>query len=1069
MPEQRYYVDLRQGGDTGENTSDAIQPILDGQPGNSTTFQRPSENLRGRTEASRQAHRDHYYARDFAANMVIEGTSDHSIAWAGSTSFGGTGIVTQTGALTIRPLLTPRVSTKGTFTIGTVGVNEVTYTVTATGFAARGQDEITVEHRDIPGAAMGCNISPGPIKRVLLTFNSANPAHTCVLAMVVINNAITADPDLGVGVGAPYFTASTTSTGVCSASAETRVEGTADQEAHVLTSGLITAFTTANPLQNGDAVAVWYRKLTDEPPPVLTPGGRWDSNPDRGTSTVPAPSLFITSAHPEKIPGAVPLFKIVNDVLVWFSGDRFPKGSSGPIGSVTGALVSLDSSPWAGAPTNTINGGIDNPLPTPGAQAAFNSVNTRLGQLRTAWTCTDGANSTGGHFNGASAVQNAITALAGTPGTLVLRRGIYTLPNTYAIPAGVTIVTDGSVILRQNAPTVLSIGAGCSLSYLSIAVAGIQITTGDNVRMDHVTITGRLQIGNDFTGSFVTVDGSGTAAAYSVSFTGNNASVDKLSTVHSVNVGGVNNRITILNITKTTSALPSSIVRLNGVNCAVDTLTIEATTDITGGTALLEIGGSENTVTNFLTNTVGGPITAGKYGVWLNGCLVARMHSINVLMDFGSPLVISGAVSIDAAQCSFNNTTGADPVVLSSGMAGAQRIVFQRSTFSQGLNTASTMMTFLADSFVSKVHFDTCRFVCSKLSGAALIAQGARFSDCTFLISNPVVAGAPRLGGDVNGQTVPVFRFIDNCVLDDCTVDGNDAEVNNNAGRPDFSNALFVELYKAEANRLRLINLNQHMYSSSDFGTLINLRQDARLRGWTTDFTSTASVQGGAEGLAAVVALNKGDSYACDYTLRVADPYPGGDTFMYPFAAGNEGGLNITNFHAERIHILRGFTGICRTSAGGGRNLIDCSFTDCRFGDGTGCVDVNGIPIPEGGRNTFTRCTFYHAGGTAGVFHTVPGVTGYLNFHNCVMGSIAPEDQVFGIFHGTGGAHVLTYCNFTGNTIRIVALVAATTKPFVSGTVTFDAAKNAGAGNTQQYVTGTATAPSFGAVVNVWV
>jgi hypothetical protein len=156
MTKQAYSVDLRQGGDTGVNTSAAIQPILNGEPATSTNFQRPSENLRGRTEVMRQAHRDHYYARDFAANMVIEGATGHTIAWAGSTTFGGTGIVTQAGNLTIRPLLTPRVSTKGTLTIGVLAVNEVKYAVTATGYAARGQDEITIEHRNVAAAALTC-------------------------------------------------------------------------------------------------------------------------------------------------------------------------------------------------------------------------------------------------------------------------------------------------------------------------------------------------------------------------------------------------------------------------------------------------------------------------------------------------------------------------------------------------------------------------------------------------------------------------------------------------------------------------------------------------------------------------------------------------------------------------------------------------------------------------------------------------------------------------------------------------------------------------------------------------
>ena len=1073
MTQQRLFTDYTNLGDSGTDAPDAIQPVLDGEPATATVFQRPSENLRSRTEISRDAHRAHWYYRDFATGAcVIEGATGHSISWPGPTTapFLSTGIVTQVGDLTIRPLLTPRVSAKGALTIGTVGLNEVKYEVTASGYASRGQDQIFVEHRDSLGAALTCAISVGPVKRVLVVFDSTNPAHIASATVIAVTAAIAVDTDLGVGVGAPYFKATTTTVGglAISAAAETFIEGTADQEAHRIASGALTAFTTANPLQEGDAVGVWYYDLTQEPPGILTPGGRWESNPDRGTSTVPGASFFITSTDPQKIPGAVALFKVVNGELVWFTGDRYLPGTSGPIGSVSGGLLIINDAPFSGAPTNIINGGIDKPLPSPTVQNALNSIDVRLGQLRTAWTCTDGVSSAGGHFSGVSAIQNAITAMAGVPGTLLVRRGTYTLPNVYAFPTGIVIITDGAVIINQAAPVSLSIGSNCVFRYLTINVGAIQVTTGLNVIMDFVIIGGRLQVGTGFIGSNVGVQGNTDPFAYSVSFTGANATISNLTCAHSVNMSGINNRVGLLVIAGTTTALGSSIVRINGVNCTIESLAIVASTNISAGTALLEVGGFENTVTNFLANTVASPITAGRYGVWLNACTVARLGTIEMLMSSGIPLIASGTVSVTATQCVFLSNASFEHVFHTSTIVGAQSWKFDRCTFSQGTNTASAMFSLVPDAVVSKVHFDTCRFDCARLSGSPIYAEGTKFTDCTFLINNPVVGGAPRLGGAANGQGNSLFRFHDSCVLDDCTIDGNDAEVNNLLGRPDFTPALFVELFKAKAYNLRFVQLNQHLYSLQNFSTLLSLGEGAELHGWSTVFTPTVSVQGGAQSLAATVSIGTGNNYAADYTFNPGDLYPGGATYMHPFAANTAG--PIRNFVAERIRILGQFAGICRTDGPSGYVLLDSTFSDCRFGTVTnGCVTALGMPLPEGQDNTFTRCYFYHAGGGAasGVLTVTEYVTAHYIFDCCTLSSVAAENNTTGVFHGLGAPHTLEQWVFLGNNIIITATVPGL-KPFVTGSVTFSATENVGAGNYQVYVGGTATAPSFAAVVNKW-
>ena len=121
---QQYAVDLLQGGDSGNDDVDAIQPLNDGEGASQTVFRRPTENLRGRTEVTRSVLRDCLYYNSFAHD-AIEGATGHSITWGGSVTSGGTGIITQTGSLTIRPFLAPGASQHGSLTVGTVGVNAV--------------------------------------------------------------------------------------------------------------------------------------------------------------------------------------------------------------------------------------------------------------------------------------------------------------------------------------------------------------------------------------------------------------------------------------------------------------------------------------------------------------------------------------------------------------------------------------------------------------------------------------------------------------------------------------------------------------------------------------------------------------------------------------------------------------------------------------------------------------------------------------------------------------------------------------------------------------------------------
>lgn len=1065
---QRLFTDYANLGDSGTDSPDAIQPVLDGQPGTQSTFQRPSENLRSRTEITRDAHRAHWYARDFSMGAyVIEGATGHSITWPGPTTapFLSTGIVAVVGDLTIRPVLTPRVSTKGVLTVGVPASNTVRYETTATGYASKGQDQVFVEHRDTLAAVLSCNISVGPVKRILVVFDSTNPAHIASAVVAVVGAAIAIDPDLGVGVNAPYFKATTTIVGgpAVSAVAETLVEGTADQEAHRLVSGDLTAFTTANPLQEGDAVGVWYSSLVEEPPGVLAPGGRWESNPDRGTSTVPFASYFITSNNPQKIPGAIALFKVVNGELVWFTGDRFLPGTAGPIGSISGGLLLINDLPFSGAPTNSTNGGIDKPLPSPTVQNALNSVDVRLGQLRTAWTCTDGVSTTGGHFTGPSAIQNAITALAGLPGTILARRGTYTIPNAYAIPPGVVIRTDGAVIIQQAASISLSIGNNCELYGLSLNVNFTQITTGINVVMDRVSITGRLQVGSEFHGTYILVNGAAFATGYSVVFTGFNAYIEKLVVTSSVDIGGLNNHIEDLQVTGSTSTLGSSLVRLSGTNGSISRLSITVTMTISAGTALLEITGFENSVDHFLTNTIGSPLTAGRYGVWLNGCSGASIRNATVFMGLGVPLRVAAATSFDIAQSVFLSTLGTEGVFENTGISGlTQRWVFTRCSFSQFTNTASTLMTLLA-SAPSRILFETCDFEVAKLTGYALRAQHVTFTNCNFAIKNPLVLGNPRLAGSVNLQTLAPLLFEGGCSLETCTIDGNDAEVNLDGPNPTFSAPLFatfedtsLPFIGVNVSELHIVNINKHM-NSVGLNGLIELRANARLDGLTTAFTATPAIQGGAALLENVVAI-AGDRVEFSHYMLNSISYPSPAT-LCPI------GLRLASsfLHVDAIRILSNYRAFILNDA-----LSPASFlrvTRSQLGTASaGCSDVDGFPFPVGDFQTWANTALWvnNTGAGSMVRLLATGQQG-VGFDQCSFRAIPVITAgANGLFNSLAPIVVANF-RYTGCSFFIAG--APGTYLFANN-VTFTG--TVGAGNTWIYTGGAAGAPSFAAVINTW-
>ncbi|MGL5247314.1 MAG: hypothetical protein ACRC8U_03860, partial [Brooklawnia sp.] len=121
-------IDFTTPTDSGEDASDAIRPILNGDAGNATTFNRPSEALRVRTETLRKALEDLRYLTDADRSLLL--TCAKGIIWNGVVQYeneqplGDTGIFSIDGiaddTLTVRPFVTPAVSTPARGTIDNI-------------------------------------------------------------------------------------------------------------------------------------------------------------------------------------------------------------------------------------------------------------------------------------------------------------------------------------------------------------------------------------------------------------------------------------------------------------------------------------------------------------------------------------------------------------------------------------------------------------------------------------------------------------------------------------------------------------------------------------------------------------------------------------------------------------------------------------------------------------------------------------------------------------------------------------------------------------------------------------
>lgn len=365
----RHIVDFRNTSDTGEIDADAIIPYSDGEAANQTTFRRPVENTRSRTEVLRLRMREHILMRDIDRNgpgLWGGGT----ITFNGTVAGGGDGKFTTASSLFVVPMITPGdgvgttapyiASSKARLTIGTLGVNQVIVESVKKQF--EGSDlvkadanRISVEVLNDTAETIALEGAPGDVNNIKITIISGTTSAQDLIDL--INNDISVTQ---------LVTASLEATSVGTNNADLfgpnewgsdftqrYLQGGYPGVVHEIPFGNINSFFSAsaeNCLQKGDTLAISYDEIIDT---TGGTGGVLQSTPENGNTIMGPGSLFNTRREPEKCANAIAICKCIDDdTIIFIDGSYIKKGVPASLyfdsGSVTNAalLGAIDTSGW---------------------------------------------------------------------------------------------------------------------------------------------------------------------------------------------------------------------------------------------------------------------------------------------------------------------------------------------------------------------------------------------------------------------------------------------------------------------------------------------------------------------------------------------------------------------------------------------------------------------------------------------------------------------------------------------------------------------------------------------------
>lgn len=355
------HVDYRTSADTGEVDSASIAPVADGESAKQLIFRRPTENNRTRLEILRDTEREHLVLRDMIPAVMWNG---------GVIMFNGakptySGVFTIASDLYISPFQTagdgvgssaPYIgSTKAALTLGTTGVDQLVITSVKKQFessviAKADANRISVEILHDAADSIVLEGASGDVNNIKITIVSGT---TTVQQLVdLINNDATVNQYVVAakegttpsGAAAPLWGPTQWGTDY----GKRFLKGGMPGIVHKITAANLSAFfaTSANGLQKGDSIAIWYDKMVDK----TGVGGRVQSTAENGNTTIPTASIFNTRVNPEYIPGCVPICKCIDDdTLVFPDGTHVKRDTVSLLAAGAGPEYGSLSAPlgWA--------------------------------------------------------------------------------------------------------------------------------------------------------------------------------------------------------------------------------------------------------------------------------------------------------------------------------------------------------------------------------------------------------------------------------------------------------------------------------------------------------------------------------------------------------------------------------------------------------------------------------------------------------------------------------------------------------------------------------------------------
>ena len=354
------HIDFETSTDTGErNASSAIAPITNGEVATQTTFRRPSENLRARTETLRTSLEDQKYLQDTDVRWIITGVDDTRYAhryvtdWNKVIDGSPSGKFVISNDIVLQPVLGVDADTKevAVWTFDDNVHSPAIFTFTSGLKSYQGGNQLRVIWQK--GAAVSATLTDAPQHILTITYIDATSTATEVGAAIAglgspeIKNddSLTLWSWLLTGRTGPDYGSTVLKEAMFSAvvtdlnPSDYTFTKNREREKHQISPAVLVSFfaTAANCLtETGDTLAIHYPYLSaplaffaDDTGYV---GGRRQSctSAPRGPYVLGAGQLFNSRVEPQKIPLSIPICRRIGDDLFFVDGTLVTVASALP-------------------------------------------------------------------------------------------------------------------------------------------------------------------------------------------------------------------------------------------------------------------------------------------------------------------------------------------------------------------------------------------------------------------------------------------------------------------------------------------------------------------------------------------------------------------------------------------------------------------------------------------------------------------------------------------------------------------------------------------------------------------